>query len=340
MEPVLYVWGKFILCAVLLVYSGYRLSQYADVIATHTGLSKTVMGLVFLAAATSLPEVATSIGAVTRVNSPDLAAGDVFGSVIINLSIIVLLDFISGKDPILRRVHTGQILYGALAIVMLGITLLAFISRHITHAGTAPLAIGSETYLLLFIYGIGMILIFLNEKHGSYDESDREGGTLFQPHPQGLIRGIIGFVLYFAVVVFGGVWIASIGGEIVAIMHWSETIVGTIFLGFSTSLGEIIVSVSALRLGSVNMAIGNILGSNFFDTMIIPLCDIAFRDGTLLAFLSLNHVITISLGMVLTGVVIAGIITRSDRSFFRIGIDVWALLFIVAAGMAVLVLLS
>lgn len=340
MDAAILVWGKFLICAALLVYSGYRLSISADIIATHTGLSRTVMGLVFLAAATSLPEVSTSLGAVLHAHSPDLAAGDVFGSVIINLAIIVLLDLISGKDPILRRVHASHVLYGALAIILLGITLLATITRFISKAETALLEIGFETYLLLLIYGFGMVLIFLNEKSGGHQESEPETEGLLRSPRVGLRRGLVGFVLHFGVVVVAGVWIAGIGSEIVAIMGWSETVVGTIFLGFVTSLGEIIVSVSAIHLGSVNMAIGNILGSNFFDTMIIPLCDIAFRDGALLAFISLNHVITISLGMVMTGIVIAGIVTRSDRSFLNIGVDVWMLFLMAAAGITILLLLS
>ena len=340
MDTAILVWGKFLVCAALLVYSGYRLSLSADIISTHTGLSRTVMGLVFLAAATSLPEVSTSLGAVLHVHSPDLAAGDVFGSVIINLAIIVLLDLISGKDPILRRAHVSHVLYGSLAIILLGITLLAIITRFLSKTGTALFAIGFETYLLLLIYGFGLILIFLNEKSGGHQGSEPETEGLLRSRQTDLRRGLAGFVFHFAVVVFAGVWIAGIGSEIVAVMGWSETLVGTILLGFVTSLGEIIVSVSAIHLGSVNMAIGNILGSNFFDTMIIPLCDIAFREGALLAFISLNHIITISLGMVMTGIVIAGIIVRSNRSFLNIGVDVWMLLFMAGAGVTVLILLS
>ncbi|GAH24208.1 unnamed protein product, partial [marine sediment metagenome] len=81
------------------------------------------------------------------------------------------------------------------------------------------------------------------------------------------------FSLCFIIIVFLGVWLASIGDEIVISMNWSEALVGTVFLALAASLPELVVSISSLKFGA-DMAVGNILGANFLDIMIIPACDI------------------------------------------------------------------
>lgn len=89
-------WVKFSICALGLIYVGYKLAQYGDIVAEKTGITKALMGFIFLAFATSLPEFVVSGSAVAIVGSPDLAFGDVSGTIIINLMCIAILDFVHG----------------------------------------------------------------------------------------------------------------------------------------------------------------------------------------------------------------------------------------------------
>ena len=74
------VWLQFIIATIMILAVSGFLAKSADVIAFKTGLGRTFVGVLLLASATSLPELATGISSVTAVGAPDLAAGDAFGS--------------------------------------------------------------------------------------------------------------------------------------------------------------------------------------------------------------------------------------------------------------------
>lgn len=99
------------------------------------------------------------------------------------------------------------------------------------------------------------------------------------------------FCIYFVAIIFLGIWLAQIGGEIGRLGIWSESFVGTTFLVIVTSLPELVVSLASLKF-TVSMAVGNILGSNFLDMMIIPFCDILCRKEEFLSSISPNHLLS------------------------------------------------
>lgn len=79
-------------------------------IARLTGLSRSWIGLVLLATATSLPELFTGVSAVTVANAPNIAVGDALGSCIFNLAMLVVLDVMSRDEPMYRRIDQGHIM--------------------------------------------------------------------------------------------------------------------------------------------------------------------------------------------------------------------------------------
>ena len=85
MTGTLLPWLKLGICGLLIGIAGPFLTRYADVIARLTGLSRSWIGLVLLATATSLPELFTGISAVAAANAPNIAVGNVLGSCVFNL---------------------------------------------------------------------------------------------------------------------------------------------------------------------------------------------------------------------------------------------------------------
>lgn len=73
------VWIKFIFCTSIIVFAGYKLSIYGDVIAEKTGLGRTWIGIVLMAGVTSLPELITGVTSVTVTHAPDIAVGALVG---------------------------------------------------------------------------------------------------------------------------------------------------------------------------------------------------------------------------------------------------------------------
>jgi cation:H+ antiporter len=96
-----------------------RLSR-GDIIAEKSGMSRGWAGLILLATVTSLPELVTGISAVTVANAPDIAVGDILGSCVFNLLIIVLLDFLYRKESIYTRARQGNVLSAGYGIALIG----------------------------------------------------------------------------------------------------------------------------------------------------------------------------------------------------------------------------
>ncbi len=333
----MFVWLTFLICSVSILYVGHRLSYYGDVISEKTNLSRGLMGFVFLSLATTLPEMVTSVSAITIAQSPDLAAGNIFGSIVMNIMFIALLDLIQGKGPLLPTIKTNYILYGGLGIIAMAVATFSIMLRQEFAGNLGLFNFGWDSIILIIIYAIGLKLIFGQDKKIKLEEknavelSSRYSGIR-------LSSAITLFSLFFIVIIFLGVWLASIGDQIVTTMNWNEALVGTIFLALATSLPELVVSISSLRFGA-DMAVGNILGANFLDIMVIPACDIFFRQGEFLSYVTPKHTITLILGIILTGIVVVGLIYRSRRSFLRLGWDSIALLATFVVGGYFLILI-
>jgi cation:H+ antiporter len=102
-------WLQFGLCALLIGVAGPELSRSGDIIADKTGISGNWIGLILLGGVTSLPELITGLSAVTVADQPNIAVGDIFGSCVFNLLILVAVDFMYREMPVYRRAHQGHI---------------------------------------------------------------------------------------------------------------------------------------------------------------------------------------------------------------------------------------
>jgi cation:H+ antiporter len=93
-------------------------------------------------------------------------------------------------------------------------------------------------------------------------------------------------------------------------MGWRTTFVGTLFIAGATSLPELVVTISALRIGAVDMAIANLLGSNLFDILVLAIDDLAYLRGPLLSVASPTHAVTAFAAAVMSGIVIVALLYR------------------------------
>lgn len=92
---------------------------------------------------------------------------------------------------------------------------------------------------------------------------------------------------------------------------------GTLFVAFATSVPEIVVTVSALRIGALDMAIGNLLGSNLFNIAIVAVDDLFFLKGPILSHVSPLHAVSAMSAIMMTGVAITGLLYRPKTRLFQ-----------------------
>ncbi|MFZ2308486.1 MAG: sodium:calcium antiporter [Rhodoferax sp.] len=318
MQPLNLIWLQFLLCAALIGFAGYQLSRYAEVIAHRTGLSGSWIGLALLATVTSLPELATGITSVTVANAPNLALGDALGSCVVNLVFLVVIDFLFRREPVWHRASQGHVLAGAFGVVMLGFTLVGLLMgqvktpQDLTTSSAMQLGFGLTTPILLVLYLVAMRTVFAYER----DHAKVETAEVAQSLPT-LRNAITRFVLAASVVAGAGIWLPFVATDLAHAMGWNKSFVGSLFVAMATSLPELAVTLSALRMGALDMAIGNLLGSNLFNVLIIAIDDLFYRPGALLAAVSPVHSVTVGSAITMTGLAMVGLFFRPGGRVLR-----------------------
>jgi cation:H+ antiporter len=314
--------GGFTICAALITLSGTALSKQGNKLAEVTGLSKAWVGLILLATVTSLPELVTGVSAITVVKAPDLAIGNVLGSCAFNLLILSLLDLFV-KKPITSLVRTSHIVSGAFSIILLATvgTAVSFDFEIFSMLWISPLSL-----ILMVLYACAMRAMFLYEK--AHPEEFVAVVHVDEKHSQGVRKVFAIYSLHAFVVVFAALFLPYFGERIANHFELSETFFGTVFLAITTSLPEVVVSISALRLGALDMAMGNLLGSNVFNIAILALLDFFHTEGSLYMAISDTHVLSIFASIMMTAIVAIGLVVRPEKKRFHLGIDAWFILLI------------
>ncbi|MBD3425969.1 MAG: hypothetical protein GF409_01905 [Candidatus Omnitrophica bacterium] len=299
------VWLEFIFCGSILTFFAYNLCKEGVVLSEKTNIEKGLIGMLFLAIATSFPEIVTSAAAIFTLGRIGLGYGDIIGSVMVNLMILLALDFAIGKGRILlcvSRVNkmTGVFVFVAGLIIML-VALIRF-------AGVDFPSIGRFGLENLFVVAIYLIALGVIRRSGRPPEHH-----IF-PEVRESFWQIWGkFIFFLLTVMVLGVWMAKSGEKIVVETGLSQTFTGTLLLGLATSLPEIIVSFTALRASSIDMAVGNILGSNLFDLCIIPLLDL-LTERPILGMLTGGQVLATIFAVLLCGITAAGLYIRKETT--------------------------
>ncbi len=316
------IWLQFGVCLALIGFAGFKLSLYGDAIAEKTGFGGTWIGLVLLASVTSLPELATGVSSVTVADAPNIAVGDVLGSCVFNLLIIVILDMMHGRTSVFVTASRGHILSAAFGVMLLGVVgfniLLASTGISISMGH-----VGAESVVIIMLYAVAMRIVFRYERQQleEFIEAEEEAyGHL------SLRKVVARYAMAAAAVVAAGVWLPFVAKGLAEQMDWHTSFVGTLFVAFVTSLPEIAVTLSALKLGAVNMAVGNLFGSNLFNVAILGVDDLLYTQGPLLAHISLSHAVSSLSAIMMTGVAIVGLVYRPTKK--RLKIIGWASLLI------------
>jgi cation:H+ antiporter len=142
------------------------------------------------------------------------------------------------------------------------------------------------------------------------------------------------------VVVATGVWLSTLADQIAAETGLGRSFVGAL-LGVSTSLPEITASLTAVRLGAIDLAIGNVLGSNLFNVALLAVYDVFDGGKNLWAGMSNANALGLLIAMMMTSVVIINLMYRaSPKTLRRVNWDGLALIAMYLGAMAALYFLA
>ena len=301
------LWLQLLLCLAVIGYAGYFLSRYGDIIAEKSGVSASWVGLILLSTATSLPELVTGISAVTFADAPNIAVGDVLGSTVFNLAILVVLDALYRREETLySRAAQGHILSAALGAMLIAF---AGFSLLLDHAGMSPVFghVGLYSPFILLVYLVAMRAVYSYERRtlSEFVEASAER------YPGITLRSAVkGYAQAALAVVIAGSWLPFVAKDISDMMDWGQSFVGTLLVAAVTSAPEVAVTISALRIGALDMAIANLLGSNLFDIIILAVDDLFYPRGPLLAHVDASHALTAFTAVMMSALVIVGLVFR------------------------------
>ena len=319
------IWIQFVICAALIIFLGSLLSRYGDVIAEKTGLGGVWIGAILIAGVTSLPELTSGVSAVVWLKQPDLAAGSILGSCLFNLVLIAVMDIVYQPGPILSEVEDSHLLSAGLGVILFSIVAIAVLFGQTLGVKTI-LGMSVFSLLILVAYLIGARLIARFEQR-RYAEVLKKEAVQYNYENISSRKAYGIFILASLGIIAAGIWLSFIGDQISTSTGLSRSFVGNLFLAFSTSLPEVAVSVAAVRLGALDIAIGNVLGSNLFNILILTIFDIANGRADFWKGLSNGNGIAAIMTILMTGIVIVSIVYRASPKFKRrINWDGWLLI--------------
>jgi cation:H+ antiporter len=126
-------------------------------------------------------------------------------------------------------------------------------------------------------------------------------------------------------VVAAALWLPELGAELARQTGLGDAFVGSLFVAITTSLPEIAVSIAAVRIGALDLAIGNVLGSNLFNLLILGLDDVFYRHGPLLASVDISHSVTILAVVTMNALFLIGLTYRVMTKRFAVTWDTGAM---------------
>jgi cation:H+ antiporter len=300
--------GAVIFGLVVLVWSADRFVDGAAATARHFGMPSLLIGMLIVGFGTSAPEIAVSVIASIQGN-PAIALGNAFGSNIANIGMVLGITAII--VPILVE---SQVLKKEIPILV-GVTILV---GSVLLDG--ELSTGDSLILLVAFVGLmgWSIQIGLKQRKDALaEEIDKE----LDEHPMQLNRAVMWLILGLILLVVSSrvlVWGAV---EIAQSFGMSDMIIGLTIVAIGTSLPELASSIAAARKGEQDIALGNVIGSNLFNTLAVvgiaglirPFdvgADVLWRDVLTMT------VLTVGLMIVAWGFRNKSLITRQKGTMF------------------------
>lgn len=327
----------FVLAAVLIAAAGSRLAGLADTIADRTGLGEALTGTIFLGLVTALPGLAASVFAAVD-DRPALAISNAVGGIAMQTTFLALADIAYKKANLEHAAASAtNMMQTAILVVLLVLILLGMASPAVTLGHIHPV-----TMLLILAAGLGFFMAFRTTAMPMWHPRTTSDTVLDMPDDvqasETLPVMLTKFVLAAVVITIAGTVVADTTGTIADRTGMSETIAGGFLSGIATSLPELVTTIAAVRRGALTLAVGNIVGGNFFDALFVAAADISFVSGSVYhaAGVGASEEFLTIIAILLNLVLLLGLLFRQRSGPANIGLESMLMLIIYAVGFSVL----
>lgn len=346
------IWLNLVLFAasgVVIWVAGTRLAWYAESIADRTGLGQAVVGVLILAVATSLPEIASVATTAFAGNAP-LAVNNLLGGIVVQTSILAIADRVGGRKALTHFVARPVLLLeGLLVVVLLTITLTGIgIGDMVT-----PLGIGLWPVAIVAVYLFGLTMVKRYQQHDVSWEPAGEGSDEVKrvqaeedAKPAEGFEGWSNPRLYLAfaggsaVILVAGTAVGRTGDALASQSGLGEGFIGLTLLALATSLPDLSTTISAARIGAHSLAVSNIFGSTMLLPALLLVADVVYREGPVVGEVGRPAIFAAGAGTVVTAIYLLGLVERRDRTIWGFGVDSFAVLGVFAVSIVAQYLLQ
>lgn len=298
----------FLGASAVVVFAAMALARAGDVIAERTGLGHLWVGSLLIAGATSLPELVTNVTAV-RIDNPGLAAGNVFGANMLNVSNLAIIAAVFGGREIYRRLSKGQEYLAIEAFVMTALAATyVLLGSKSNWFGVTPAAIS-----ILVVYLIGSRVLYVASKSGAGPDAEEEATP-----GKSLRWGWTVFLISAVAVSVSATALAISADAIAEETGISASFIGVLAVAIVTTLPELTVGITSIRIGAPEMAIAGLYGSNAFNIAILAVADLAYVEGSLFGALGDSHLIAGGFAVLLMGLGLIQVRLRRTLQYFSL----------------------
>ena len=280
------IYLEYLVVAAFVVILSIKASNYIDLLDKNTELSGAFLGGIMLSAVTSLPELFTSISATVLLNRPGLCMGNILGSDLFNLvaiSVIILFYFKGFSKGRVSKSYRNVAFLVFLIYIFIALNFMDIVNVRILN-----LSITSVLILLVYILGAKYLAV-ANDVDTDEDALDYHASMSTK-----LSIKQIGFRFFLASVgiIAFSIMLTYLTDQISVKLNLGQGLAGALFLGIATSLPELASTITLFKMRNYNIAVGNIVGSNLFNFIILSVADVLVSDDKTIALLVCGLVAT------------------------------------------------
>lgn len=318
--------------ALVIVVAGSRLARTADTLADRTGLGQAIGGALLLGAVTSLPGIVTTATGALE-GDASFALANPVGGVAVQTVWLAIADLVYRRANLEHSAASLEnILQTLLLVAMLTLPVIAYATPEMTVGWFHP-----ATLFIPALYAYGLVLLRQMHDHPMWrptstrdtqaDDAvpDDDGGEDDDAGTTSPIRAqrqtdsrstarLWGSLASLALVVGATGWVIGQAGlGLVRMTGLPSDVVGFTVTTAITSLPELVTLIAAVRIGALTLGVGNIIGGNVFDTLMIAAADLFYLDGSVYQAVGPSSLVLLGGTMLITVVLGAGLIMRERR---------------------------
>ncbi|WP_135826185.1 sodium:calcium antiporter [Halorussus ruber] len=361
--------GLFVSGVAVVLLLGSRFSRVSEELADAIGIGQTIGGMILLGASTSLPGVIISFDTALG-GQATLSVSNAVGGIAAQTAFIAIADAAMRRGPLSEEVTmAASLMQLAVLLFLLTLALLAMLAPNTFVLFDVHLA--SLALVVAVILGFRMVQTsevepkwysrrLRGQKTGvtvsgeSGETTAGESGVTVSGESEETTAGesgetasdstrtpaLVGEYLLIAALVGGAGWLLSYGGQqVMTETALSPMLVGMTGMAIASSLPELVTSVAAVRRGAVALAIGDIIGGNVFDTLMLALADFAYSVDSIYAHVTLEVLFLVGMTTMMSSVLLIMLVRRETEDFgTSIGTESYLILVIYVVGSAYILL--